>query len=135
MNRFAHSGRLIGWRLGLTCCVVACSSDAVCVVQCPVSEPAEISVTASNAPAGIVGLTMTITGPVMTGMINSCSQGPGAADICRIYGAPGDYRVTLSAPGYQPMVVSLTAAAKNVACCGDLAVTQTPSVVMQPLSD
>lgn len=135
MNQIARSGGLIGWRLGLTCCVVACSSDTVCVVQCPLSEPAEISVNASNAPTGIVGLRMTIAGPVTSAMTSSCSQGPGAADICRIYGAPGDYHVTLSAPGYQPSVVSFTAAAKSVSCCGNLAVTQTPSVVMQPATD
>jgi hypothetical protein len=135
MNRIARPRGLTAWRLALTCCVVACNSDTVCVTQCALSTPAEISVTASNAPAGIVGLTMTVTGPVLTGPDTSCSQGPGGKDVCTIYGAPGDYHVTLNAPGYQSSVLSFTATGKTVGCCGDLADTQTLSVVMQPASD
>jgi hypothetical protein len=125
----------MAWRLALTCCVVACSSDAVCVITCPSPEAAEISVTASNAPTGIVGLTMTIAGPVSALGNTACSHGSGAVDVCTIYEEPGDFRVTLSAPGYQPNVLSFTATSKNVACCANLPVAQTLSVVMQPTSE
>ena len=144
INRIARPRRIAVWRWALSCCVVACSSDTVCVVTCVTSEAAEISVTANNAPTGIVGLTMTISGPVFAftsscqGLgCTSCSQGPGAKDICTIYGPPGSYQVTFSAPGYQPNVLSFTVASHTTSggCCADLAVTQTPSVVMQPASD
>jgi len=98
INRIARPRRIAVWRWALSCCVVACSSDTVCVIQCVVSEAAEISVTANNAPTGIVGLTMTVSGPVFAftnscqGLgCTSCNQGPGAEDICTIYGAPGSY--------------------------------------------
>ena len=131
INRIARPRRIAVWRWALSCCVVACSSDAVCQTTCVPSEAAEISVTASNAPTGIVGLTMTIAGPVGNA---SCSRGSGAVDVCTIYGGPGDFHVTLNAPGYQPSVVSFTATAKTKECCGDFAVTRTLSVVMQPAS-
>jgi hypothetical protein len=124
----------------------------VCVVQCAVSEAAEISVTANNAPSGIAGLTMTVSGPVLTSSLcqgndctglncspnfgcTTCSQGPGAKDFCAIFGAPGSYQVTLSAPGYQPNVLGFTTASHTAGCCADMALTQTLSVVMQPATD
>jgi hypothetical protein len=81
-----------------------------------------------------VGLTMTIAGPV-SNLGTSCSQSSGAVDVCTIYAGPGDFHVTLSAPGYQPSVLSFTAASKNVDCCANVPVAQTLSVVMQPASD
>jgi hypothetical protein len=139
------------WRWTLSCCVVACSSDAVCVVMCAPPKAAEISVTATNAPTGIAGLTMTITGPVVPSSVcqgprcstdcspnfgcTGCSQVPQPKDICAIYGEPGSYQVTLNAPGYQLYVLSFTAASFDAGCCAGQAVTQTPSVVMQPAAD
>jgi hypothetical protein len=81
-----------------------------------------------------VGLTMTIAGPV-SNLGTSCSQSSGAVDVCTIYAGPGDFHVTLSAPGYQPSVLSFTAKSRNVRCCGDLAATQTLSAVMQPATN
>ena len=70
--------------------VVACSSDEPCP-PCPQPLAAMISVTAPNAPTGIVGLTMTLTGALVGG--GPCSQpGSGPTVVCEIRGGPGDYQ-------------------------------------------
>jgi hypothetical protein len=131
MNRIARPRGFAIWQLALTCCVVACSSDAPCVVACAIPQVAEISVTASNAPMGIAGLAMAITGPVSTAQNNSCSQGAGPIDLCTIYGGTGDLQVTLSAPGYQTSTLNFSVTGSDSGCCGHVD-RQTLSVVLQP---
>jgi hypothetical protein len=112
----------------LSCAVVACSSDTVCP---PCAEPlaASISVSAANAPNGIVGMTMSWTGP-STG--NGSCQGSGPTVLCDILGGPGDYHVTLNAPGYQANAFTVSVPG-TVEGCGCAKVTrQNVSVVMQP---
>ena len=121
----------------MTCCAVACASDPTCQASCATNQVAWIFVSATNAPQGpATGLTMTITGPFVPEP-SGCSVGFGAEDMCIISGGPGDYNVTLTAPGYQPSVVSFKAPppSKPDACgCQDF-FTQRISVVMQPATD
>ena len=112
------------------CLVVACSSDANCIYYpCAQPEAAEISVTASNAPSGIPGLTMAVSGSVTGG--GPCDQGAGATNICRVMGGPGPYQVELSAPGYQTAALKFTVTGTAAGCntCGHVDL-QRLSVVM-----
>lgn len=127
---------IAAWRLALTCCAVACKSDMVCVETCVSPGVAEINVSATNAPLGPVGLTMTVVGPAILDQ-SGCSGGVTFGDECGITGGPGSYQVTLNAPGYQPAIVNFDAPApsKPDACgCQDFHL-QTFSVVMQPVTD
>lgn len=115
--------------LMLASLAAACSSDCV-YNPCPLPNAAEISVTASNAPAGIPGLTAAITGALMTTL--TCS--PTASDtLCRIPGGPGVYHAKLSAPGYQTVDVTFTVTGTSAGCntCGHVDL-QRLSVAMQP---
>ena len=133
----------MAWRLALTCCVVACSSDAVCVINARPrgrrdfrhrEQRADRNRGAYDDNRGTRSASEYISGSEALSPA-ACSHGSGAVDVCTIYEEPGDFRVTLSAPGYQPNVLSFTATSKNVACCANLPVAQTLSVVMQPTSE
>jgi hypothetical protein len=103
------------WRIVLACCVVACSSDSQCLaLPCPLLEAAEITVTATNAPAGIPGLTATVSG-ASTETI-PCNQRAGETTVCQIRGSPGDYHVTLSAPAYQNTTLDFTVTGTTGGC-------------------
>jgi hypothetical protein len=112
---------------------VACPGDAGCVLYpCPPQDAAEISVTAPNAPAGIVGLTMIARSGAETGS-GPCNHGTGAVSVCYLLGGPGTYSVDLSATGYQTATVRFTATGTAAGCntCGHTD-TQRLSVVLQP---
>lgn len=114
----------------LTGCVVACK-DSPCVAQpCPESVAAEISVTANNAPMGILGLTAAVTGSTTS---IPCEGGSGPTTVCRIVGGPGAYHLTLAAPGYQSVALNFTVTGTASGCstCGR-ADTQTLTAIMQP---
>ena len=111
---------------------IACSGDANCLLlPCPPPEAAEISVSAPNAPAGISGLTMTISGPARGS--GPCSPGSGGVSVCHIPGGPGTYAVDVAAPGYQTVTVRFTATGTSAGCntCGHVDLQQL-SVVIQP---
>ena len=131
-RRRRPSPAALQWLL-LPCLGLACSGDASCIYYpCPLPEAAEISVAANNAPAGIPGLTMAITGALVgTG---PCTQGSGAMSVCHVLGGPGDYRVDLSAPGYQGVSLTFTVTGTAAGCntCGHVD-RQALSVVMQPV--
>jgi hypothetical protein len=94
-------------------------------------EAAEISVTAPNAPTGIAGLSMTLSGAEIGS--GPCSSGTGNVTICYILGGPGTYSVALSAPGYQTDTVSFTATGTAAGCntCGHVDL-QLLSVTLRP---
>jgi hypothetical protein len=139
MDQIARQRGIAAWQLALTCCAVACASDPTCLGggTCPSGEIADISVSAPDAPLGPVGLTMVITGPVYTPDQSTCGGGVTFPAGCGIIGAPGRYQVTLSAPGYQPSVVSFNEPPfGKPSACGCVSIeVQKISVVMQPVSD
>jgi hypothetical protein len=78
---------------------------------------------------------MVIAGPVIPDQ-SGCQVGFGEGDMCIVEGAAGGYQVTLSAPGYQPSVVSFNAPQPKLGPCECQEFdTQTISVVMQPATD
>ena len=138
--RFAHAkygmserfGASRSWRsLVLVAVAAACSGDACVYYPCPAPLAAEISVTAPNAPAGVPGLTMAISGAEIGS--GPCNQGTGGASVCDVFGGPGTYSVELAAPGYQTATVKFTATGSAAGCntCGHVD-RQLLSVVMQP---
>jgi hypothetical protein len=82
--------------------VAGCARDAVVCVYypCPVPSAGKITVTATNAPIGVAGVTMTVTGAILAS--GPCTQGADGTSICHIDGGIGSYHVQLSAPGYLP---------------------------------
>ncbi|MFI5230643.1 MAG: hypothetical protein ACHQWU_16340, partial [Gemmatimonadales bacterium] len=115
IQRIAWPRTFTGWRVALACCVVACSNDVQCLeLPCPSLEAAEITVTAGNAPAGIAGLTATVTGAITTTI--PCNQGAGPATVCSLQGGRGGYHVALSAPGYQSTTLDFTVLGKSGGC-------------------
>jgi hypothetical protein len=88
-----------------------------------------LSVSAANAPAGIVGLTLSINGA-------AASSGPCVLDsisTCRVFGGTGTYGVQVSAPGYKSVQLTLIVTGTDAGCntCGKID-TQNLSVTMQP---
>jgi hypothetical protein len=127
-----HARQRRSWQLlVLASLAVACSGDTCVLYPCPQSEAAEISVTAPNAPTGIAGLSMAITGAVVGS--GPCNQGTSGVSVCYIDGGPGTYSVALSAPGYQTATVRFTATGTAAGCntCGHVD-RQLLSVVLQP---
>lgn len=118
------------WTFVLMCCVGACSDSPCLALPCAESTAAEISVTANNAPMGIAGLTVSVAGSTTS---IPCDRGSGPTTVCWIFGGPGDYHLTLSAPGYQSVPLNLTVTGTAGGCnsCGH-ADTQILSEVMQP---
>lgn len=116
-----------------TILVAACASDAaVCVAYpCAIPEAGRITVTATNAPIGVAGLTMTVSGAVSAS--GPCTQGSDGTSVCHINGGVGAYHVQLSAPGYQPTTLDFTATGTSPGCntCGHIDL-QERSVVLQP---
>ena len=110
--------------------VAACSSDCV-YYPCPLPEAAEIAVTANSSPAGISGLTLAVSGAVVT--TAPCSLGSDGTSVCRVMGGPGVYQAKLSAPGYltTSMTFTVTGAAAGCNTCGHVD-RKLFSVVMQP---
>ena len=110
--------------------VAACSSDCV-YYPCPLPEAAEISVTANNAAAGVPGLTLAISGAVVS--TGPCQPGSGATSVCHVLGGPGAYQAVLSAPGYQTDSIKFTVTGTTAGCntCGHVD-RQLLSVVLQP---
>ena len=107
--------------------VVACSSDATCLaLPCPLAFAAEITVTASNTPSAVPGLTI-------TGASAACDTTSPAATVCVIQGEPGSYNMVLAAPGYQSTTLNFNVSG-TPGGCSRCAVddTQHISVVMQP---
>jgi hypothetical protein len=114
----------------LACALLACKDDAQCIFYpCPLPLAATISVSALNVPAGIPGLTMTVSGAVTGG--GPCNQGP--VSTCVLMGGPGTYRVELRAPNYAPAELNLTITGTDAGCntCGHVD-SQQVSVTMQP---
>ena len=112
-----------------TMLLAGCAGDAiVCNLPCPLPEVGAITVTASNTPAGIAGVSVTVGG-----VTRGCPQGIDGAAVCHIYGNLGTYHVVLSAPGYQSASVDFTAtdAAPSTCGCGQVD-TQRRSVALQP---
>jgi hypothetical protein len=129
---FCTARRGVLRRLVPACLAIACSSDANCIYYpCAVPEAAEISVTASNAPAGIPGLTMSVSGSVSG--VGPCNHDVGATSVCHVMGGPGEYQVELSAPGYQTSALKFTVTGTAAGCntCGHVDL-QRLSVVLSP---
>jgi hypothetical protein len=129
---FARPRLVLAGRVGLACCALACSNDSQCLaLPCPFPIAALISVTAANAPTGIVGVTGVVTGTLSE--MTSCGQGAEPAVVCLISGGPGVYHVVLSASGYQSATLDFTVAGKAAGCnsCGE-ADTKHLTVVMLP---
>jgi hypothetical protein len=124
----AHSRRMrLGPHIVLLVGALACKGDAECIFYpCPLPIAAIISVSASNAPAGIAGLTVMVSGVVTGG--GPCTQG-----LCHVFGGRGNYHVELQAPGYVPAALNLTITGEDAGCntCGHID-TQAVSVTMQP---
>ena len=121
-------------RLFVTSILVAgCASDAVVCAYypCAVPEAGRIAVTATNAPIGVAGLTMTVSGAVSSS--GSCTQGSDGTSVCHINGGVGTYHVQLSAAGYLPTTLDFTATGTSPGCntCGHVDLQQR-SVVLQP---
>ena len=115
--------------------VAGCASDAVVCVYypCPIPEVGTIAVTGTNAPIGVAGLAMVVTGAVLTS--GPCTEGTDGTSICHINGGIGTYHVVLSAPGYLSVTVDFTATGTAAGCntCGSVD-RQQRSVVLQPAS-
>ena len=110
--------------------LLGCRGDAACVLYpCPMPIAATINVSAANAPTGIVGLSMTISGAV-TGT-GPCSAG--AVSACLVLGGRGNYHVQLQAAGYAPTQLDLSITGADAGCntCGHVD-AQRVTVVMQP---
>lgn len=122
------------WRIALACSVVACSNDAQCLaLPCPLPIAAEISVSATNAPNGITGLSGAVTGAVVGGV--SCQSPSGPTTECSLLGPVGNYHVVFTAPGYQNSTLDFSVTGSDGGCnrCGQDDTKQL-SVVMQPAS-
>ena len=110
--------------------LLTCSHDATCVFYpCPLPLAVVASVSAANAPAGIPGLVLTVSGTFTESA--PCSQAP--VSTCQVYGGTGTYHVQVSAPGYATAQLDLTVTGTDAGCntCGHVD-TQRPSITMQP---
>ena len=116
--------------------VAACASDAaVCTYYlCPVPHAGTITVTGSNSPVGVAGLTMTVTVGGAVGESGACTEGSDGTSVCHIDGSIGTYHVALNAPGYQPATVDFTATGVAAGCntCDHVDLQQR-SVVLQAI--
>jgi hypothetical protein len=115
--------------------VAGCASEAaVCVYfPCAVPEAGRIAVTATNAPIGVAGLTMTVSGAISGS--GPCTEGDDGTSVCHVNGGIGTYHVQLSAPGYQSTTLAFTATGTAAGCntCGHVDLQQR-MVVLQPTS-
>lgn len=120
-------------RIALACSVVACSSDSpeCLALPCPFPIAAEITVSATNAPNGITGLSGAVTGAVVGGI--SCQPPSGPTISCLLPGPIGTYHVVFSAPGYQNSTLDFSVTGSDGGCnrCGEDDTKQLV-VVMQP---
>ena len=110
---------------------LGCIGDqCVNIVDCPVGEAAEISVSSPGAPTGIPGLMVSRNGlPPLP-----CDQAIGGVSICQVPGGYlGAYVVELLAVGYQTDTLKFTATGDPGGCnkCG-LVDLQFFSVVLHP---
>ena len=116
-----------------TILVAGCASDAVVCVHYPCAPPeaGRIAVTATNAPIGVAGLTMTVSGAVISS--GSCTQGTDGTSVCHIFGGVGTYHVQLSAAGYLPTTLDFTATGTSPGCntCGYVDLQQRSAVLQQ----
>lgn len=129
MGRGVTTPRLFQWVLSASL-LAACSSECV-FYPCPLPEAAVISVAGSNGKAGIPGLAVSISSPVITTI--ACEQESDGTDICRVPGPFGVYQATLSAPGYQTARITFTVTGVAAGCntCGRVD-RQLLSVVLKP---
>ena len=113
--------------------VAGCASEAaVCVYPpCAIPEAGRIAVTATNAPIGVAGLTMIVSGAISGS--GPCTEGTDGTSVCHINGVIGTYHVQLSAPGYQSTTLDFTATGTAAGCntCGHVDL-QERAVVLQP---
>jgi len=116
------------------CCgaLVACSSDCSNLSRpCPLPEAVRLSVSAANAPSGIDGLSVAVTGTVQ----GDASCQPGPVTVCHVLGPFGQYHLTISAPGYQTQQLQVTVNAAPVKCnvCS-VGEVEDRTVVLQPIA-
>jgi len=109
--------------------ILACGDDSCIVPPCAAPLAIDLAVSATNAPAGITGLTFTVGGAVSGG--GFCQKAP--VTHCYVQGPAGVYELELSAPGYAQVKIGVTVNGTETAACGcPRPETQLLSVVMQP---
>src|SRR5437762_11350023 len=109
--------------------LLACKGDASCVYYpCPLFEAVTITVSPASGASRTAGLAIGVgDGPLQAG---ACD----AQWLCHVYGGPGTYRLTLSAPGFRPQQpqVAVTGEAAGCNTCGHVD-RQQLAVVPQPM--
>jgi hypothetical protein len=110
--------------------LLACKGDASCIYYpCPLFEAVTVTVSAASGSGRTAGLAVAVgDGPPQTGACDPQTW------VCHVFGAPGIYRLTLSAPGFSPQQVQVTVPGEQAGCntCGRVDHQQL-AVVLQPV--
>jgi len=127
VNSHARSTRWLGYRHCLAAVLLlACKQDCV-YYPCPEFEAVRVTVTAAGSSGPPPELAIAVgDGPSQTGMCD-------AQGVCHVLGPPGEYRLTITAAGFNPRQLDVTVTGEAAGCntCGHVD-RQQLTVVLQP---
>jgi len=127
VNPHARSSRWLSRRYCLAAVLLlACKQDCV-YYPCPQFEAVSVTVSAAGSSARPPDLAIAVgDGPPLTG---ACD----AQGVCHVLGPPGEYRLTITAAGFNPRQLDVTVAGEAAGCntCGHVD-RQQLTVVLQP---
>ncbi|HVX39048.1 MAG TPA: hypothetical protein VHB25_05675 [Gemmatimonadaceae bacterium] len=111
---------------------IACGHDATAACPpigyaCALRAAVDVQVVSAVGGAAVDSVSMQATGPVT-------AEAPCSGSVCTVYGNPGDYQLTISAPGYQPVHLEVMVHAAETPKCGCPSVqTEQRTVSLTPL--
>lgn len=123
MHSTSHRHRLPSASVVTFAILLGCGDEPCVIPPCAPPIAIDLAVSAPNAPAGIVGLSLTVGG-----VPQSCQSG--AISHCYVQGPAGDYELQLNAPGYIPVKLGVTVNGVQAKCSCMTVETKQLTVVM-----